>query len=64
MRATHCVLVDQNLREKLKVRGYEQAKRFSWDSSVRRILKVYEEVGGGRSAKDTKEAKSSVQVGA
>jgi glycosyltransferase involved in cell wall biosynthesis len=47
MRATHRVLVDQNLRDKLKVRGYEQAKRFSWDNSVRRILKVYEEVGGG-----------------
>jgi glycosyltransferase involved in cell wall biosynthesis len=47
MRATHRVLVDQLLRDKLKARGYEQSKRFSWDSSVRRILKVYEEVGGG-----------------
>ena len=47
MRATHRVLVDQLLRDKLKARGYEQLKRFSWDSSVRRILKVYEEVGGG-----------------
>jgi glycosyltransferase involved in cell wall biosynthesis len=64
MRATHRVLVDQNLREKLKLRGYEQSKRFSWDNSVRRILNVYEEVGGGRNAKDTKESKSSVHVGA
>jgi len=47
MRATHRVLVDQILRDKLKARGYEQSQRFSWDSSVRRILKVYEEVGGG-----------------
>ena len=47
MRATHRVLVDQNLRDKLKLRGYEQAKRFSWENSVRRILKVYEELGGG-----------------
>ena len=47
MRATHRVLVDQSLRDKLKLRGYEQAKRFSWENSVRRILKVYEEVGGG-----------------
>jgi glycosyltransferase involved in cell wall biosynthesis len=47
MRATHRVLIDQNLREKLRQRGYEQAKKFSWDSSVRRILKVYGEVGGG-----------------
>jgi len=48
MRATHRVLVDQNLREKLKVRGYEQAKRFSWDSSARRILRIYEEVVTGK----------------
>ena len=47
MRATHRVLVDQSLRDKLKLRGYEQAKRFSWENSVRRILKVYEELGGG-----------------
>jgi len=30
MRATHRVLIDQNLREKLRQRGYEQAKKFSW----------------------------------
>ncbi len=46
MRATHRVLVDQALREKLKVRGYERAKHFSWDDSARRILKVYREVAG------------------
>ncbi len=44
MRALHRVLVDQSLREKLKQRGYEQVKRFSWDESARRILAVYEEV--------------------
>jgi len=49
MRATHRVLVDQALRDRLKQRGYEQVKRFSWDDSARRILKVYEEVTGGRS---------------
>lgn len=47
MRATHRVLVDQTLRDKLKQRGYEQVRCFSWEDSVRRILKVYEEVGGG-----------------
>jgi glycosyltransferase involved in cell wall biosynthesis len=47
MRATHRVLVDQSLRDKLKQRGYEQVRCFSWEDSVRRILKVYEEVGGG-----------------
>jgi glycosyltransferase involved in cell wall biosynthesis len=46
MHALHRVLVDQSLREKLKQRGQEQSKRFSWDSSVRRILAVYEEVAG------------------
>jgi glycosyltransferase involved in cell wall biosynthesis len=48
MRATHRVLVDQGLREKLKQRGYEQAKRFSWDDSARRVLNVYQEVAGGK----------------
>lgn len=47
-RALHRVLVDQSFRERLKERGYEQAKRFSWDDSVRRILFAYEEVAGAR----------------
>jgi glycosyltransferase involved in cell wall biosynthesis len=46
MRATHRVLVDPALREKLKLRGYERSKHFSWDESARRILKVYCEVAG------------------
>jgi glycosyltransferase involved in cell wall biosynthesis len=46
MRALHRVLVDQALRDKLKERGYEQAKKFSWDASARQILHVYEEVAG------------------
>src|SRR3974390_2012489 len=36
MRALHRVLMDQALRERMKERGYKQATRFSWDSSVRR----------------------------
>src|SRR5207244_3509152 len=47
MRASHRVLIDQSLREKLKQRGYEQAKRFSWDTSARSVLRVYEQVAGG-----------------
>jgi len=39
------VLLDQELRERLKQRGYEQAERYSWELSTRRILQVYEEVG-------------------
>jgi glycosyltransferase involved in cell wall biosynthesis len=44
MRALHRVLVDQALRDKLKARGYEQAKRFSWEAAARQILRVYHEV--------------------
>jgi hypothetical protein len=29
----------------MKERGYQQAKRFSWEISVRRLLDVYREVG-------------------
>jgi len=46
MRALQRVLLDQPLREKLKQRGYEQAKKFSWDVSARRILDVYGQVAG------------------
>jgi glycosyltransferase involved in cell wall biosynthesis len=46
MRAIHRVLVDQAMREKLKQRGYEQVQRFSWEDSVKRILRVYREVAG------------------
>jgi glycosyltransferase involved in cell wall biosynthesis len=46
MRALHRVLVDQELRERMKRRSQEQSRRFSWDSSARRVLQVYEEVAG------------------
>ena len=45
MRALQRVLLDQPLRDKLKLRGYEQAKKFSWDLSARQILQVYQEIG-------------------
>jgi glycosyltransferase involved in cell wall biosynthesis len=44
MRALHRVLLDQPLREKLKARGVEQAAKFSWEASVRRMVEVYREV--------------------
>ena len=47
MRALHRVLVDQPLRERMKERGYLQAKKFSWEKSVRRILDVYGQVANG-----------------
>jgi glycosyltransferase involved in cell wall biosynthesis len=56
MRATHRVLVDKSLRERLKQAGYEQGKRFSWDDSARRILRVYEEtVKGGSTGEPANE---------
>src|SRR5271169_2199551 len=47
-RALHRVLLDQPLREKLKQRGYEQAKKFSWDASARQILRGFESLAGNR----------------
>jgi len=48
-RALHRVLTDQPLRDRMKERGYEQAAKFSWETSVRRVLEVYREVArGGR----------------
>jgi len=44
MRALHRVLLDQTVREKLKQRSYEQAKKFSWDTSAQRTLEIYGEV--------------------
>ena len=43
-RALHRVLTDQLLRERMKAAGLEQAKLFSWETSVRRMLQVYQEV--------------------
>lgn len=44
MRALHRVLTDNALRERMKERGYQQATRFSWETSVRRVLDVYHAV--------------------
>ncbi|HSA92164.1 MAG TPA: glycosyltransferase family 1 protein [Terriglobales bacterium] len=48
MRALHRALVDQPLRERLKQRGYEQIQRFSWETSVARLIEIYEEVNARR----------------
>jgi len=48
MRALHRVLMDQTLRERMKERGYQQATKFSWEKSVRRILDVYRQVADGQ----------------
>lgn len=38
------VLREDDLRDALRARGYEQAARFTWDEAARRTLAVYEEV--------------------
>ncbi len=44
MRALHRVLMDKPLRDRMKERGYQQATKFSWEISVRRVLDVYHQV--------------------
>jgi glycosyltransferase involved in cell wall biosynthesis len=44
MHALHRVLMDQALRDRMKQRGYQQAAKFSWEGSVRRMLETYGEV--------------------
>ena len=43
-RALLRTLTDKELREKMKAAGRAQAARFSWDVSVRKMLKIYSEV--------------------
>ncbi len=38
------VLLDSDLREQLRQRGYQRAKEFSWERSVRRVREIYDEV--------------------
>jgi len=50
MRALERVLIDQSLREKMRQRGYEQVKKFSWKNSAESIIAAYEQVAGMRSS--------------
>ena len=45
MRAMQRALTDAPLRDKLKTRGYEQVRRFSWEDSARRLAQVYATIG-------------------
>jgi glycosyltransferase involved in cell wall biosynthesis len=47
MRALHRVLMDRALRDRLKERGYQQTAKFSWETSVRRILETYHQIADG-----------------
>jgi glycosyltransferase involved in cell wall biosynthesis len=50
-RALQRVLLDQNLRQKLKERGYEQVQKFSWEASALAILNAYKEITNQRGKK-------------
>lgn len=43
------VLLNQQLRSRLIFRGFEQARKFSWERTARQVLETYEEVGSYRS---------------
>jgi len=47
-RALQRALLDPALRTRMKQRGYEQAQRFSWTTSVSRILEIYREVAASK----------------
>lgn len=44
-KALHSLVNDEELRNKLVKKGYEQIKKFSWEKTARETLKVLEEVG-------------------
>ena len=39
------VLLNQSLRDSLVSRGFEQARRFSWERTAQQVLDAYEEIG-------------------
>jgi len=41
------LLIDTSLRETLIQRGYEQARKFTWEGAARRLLDVYNETARG-----------------
>jgi glycosyltransferase involved in cell wall biosynthesis len=62
MRALHRVLLDQAVRDRIRQRGYEQVKKFSWDGSARRILQIYREVAQRRPATAEKQPEVTQKV--
>jgi glycosyltransferase involved in cell wall biosynthesis len=43
--AVKAVLEDESLAAALRARGFDRAKRFSWERAARETLEVYREVG-------------------
>jgi glycosyltransferase involved in cell wall biosynthesis len=62
MRALRQVLLDTALRVKLKEKGYAQVKKFSWDDSAAKTLRIYQEVVGlrNRSAEEPRSTKAAL----
>jgi glycosyltransferase involved in cell wall biosynthesis len=63
MRALLHLLLDQPVRDEMKKRCYEQAKKFSWDASARRILEVYGEVAAARTPARLQAGETTRRVG-
>ena len=47
-RGIHDVLLNEELRARLILRGREQAARFSWSWTARQVLEIYREAAGSR----------------
>ena len=53
-RAIGRIVDDESLRRKLRARGLERAREFSWRETARRTLEVYERAGGARQQQGAK----------
>ena len=62
MRALHRVLLDQPLRTRMKERGYQQAAKFSWETSVRRILDTYSQIAQKDRARSRARARRRLKI--
>jgi glycosyltransferase involved in cell wall biosynthesis len=41
------LLIETSLRERLVQRGYEQARKFTWEEAAQRLIRVYRQVAAG-----------------
>ncbi|MGH9513408.1 MAG: glycosyltransferase family 4 protein [Terriglobales bacterium] len=62
MRALLRVLLDTSLRERLKQRGYDQVRKFSWTASAQQIFSVYQQVTRSSQSKSGQAADRNEKV--
>jgi len=62
MRGLHRVLLDEALRDRVRQRGYEQVKKFSWDASAQQILGVYGQIAEKRPLKAENQQEVTAKV--